>query len=91
MLEQNSDVERKNSHLFAITRALLCTSKKYFGLMFFRSWHILWIVCHLGLTIASSHPLKVFGYIRYEHIQKSSRFKLDPKALKCIFFVYVPS
>lgn len=36
-------------------------------------------------------PLKGFGCIYFVHVDKSSRTKLDPMALKCIFLGYSPT
>lgn len=104
--KQNGAVERKNQHLLKITRALLfhmhvplvfwadalqtaaylmnCILSRILG--FKRPLELL--SCS---TLRSSFPPKMFGCICYVHVPKSDCFKLDSKALKCIFLGYAPN
>ena len=41
--------------------------------------------CHFpDVNVFGSFPLKIFGCATFVHIHSQKRFKLDPRALKCI-------
>ena len=100
--QHNGVVERKNRHIAKVARVLMNEKEmpKYYWA---EAVHVAVYIMNMTPTAAIhgmtpeekftgkkpdlSH-LKVFGCLAYVHIPDELRFKLDPKAKKCVFIGY---
>jgi hypothetical protein len=103
---QNCVAERKNRHLLEVTRSLMHTHvpKSYWGDALLTATYLINRMPSRVLDFKTplevlSPPLsaskgvspKVFGCVCFVHVHGSTRGKLDPRSLKCVFVGYSPT
>jgi hypothetical protein len=105
--EQTGVVERKNWHLLEVTRSLMLDThvpKSYWGDALLTATYLInrmpsrvldfqtpLEVLSPPLSTAKDVSPKVFGCVCFVHIHGSTRSKLDPRSLKCVFVGYSPT